>query len=168
MKITDPDVIKNGEKDLIDAIKEDLDLDAVKEILKHQIAQTVLSAKGGQIVVHDNQIAFRLDFDLNLSGSLMFDREGNHLPVRADDLIPPEPEDDASEDLELDDIRIDEALEEMGSELEEAVEAPEDNLSDLIPDDPGDEDAASDPSFEAEMDDILSENRDFWENKTDS
>lgn len=111
MKITDPDVIKTGEKDLIDAIKEDLDLEAVKEILKNQIAQTALSAKGGQIIVHDNQIAFRLDFDLNLSGSLIFDRDGNYIPQSNNN-----GDSDELEDIDLNDINIDDALEEMGPE----------------------------------------------------
>ena len=114
MKITDPDVIKNGEKDLIEAIKEDLDLSAVKEILKEQIARTVLTAKGGEIVVHDNQIAFRIDFDLNLSGSLMFDRAGNYISQ-----TPPVPDPDGSEpedleNLNIDDLSIDDAMEELG------------------------------------------------------
>lgn len=34
MKITDPGIIKNGEKDLIELLKEDLDLDAVREIIQ--------------------------------------------------------------------------------------------------------------------------------------
>ncbi|MCP4022695.1 MAG: hypothetical protein GY729_12700, partial [Desulfobacteraceae bacterium] len=70
MKITDPDVIKAGEKDLIDAVQDDLDWDAVKEIIKEKMAATALSSKGGQIVVHNNEIAFRIDFDISLSGSL--------------------------------------------------------------------------------------------------
>jgi hypothetical protein len=79
MKITDPQVIEDGEKDLITAVQEDLDLDAVKQILKDRIRASTLSSKGGQIVVHNNEIAFRLDFDINLSGSLLFDRQGNYI-----------------------------------------------------------------------------------------
>lgn len=85
MKITDPDIIKNGEKDLIDAVKEDLDLDVIKQILEKKIRASAMSSKGGQIIVHNNEIAFRLDFDLNLSGSLMFDRQGNYIPEADDD-----------------------------------------------------------------------------------
>ncbi|SDU30453.1 hypothetical protein [Desulfobacula phenolica] len=80
MKITDPDVIRNGENDLIKAVTDDLDLNAVKEIIKQRLAAADLSSRGGQIVVHNNEIAFRLDFDLQLSGSLMFDRQGNYIP----------------------------------------------------------------------------------------
>ncbi len=79
MKITDPEVIKSGEKDLIESVQEDLDLGAVREILKERMAVAALTSKGGQIVVHNNEIAFRLDFEVNLSGSLLFDRQGNLL-----------------------------------------------------------------------------------------
>lgn len=82
MKITDPEVIKNGEKDLIDAVQEDLDHGAVREILKERLTVAKLASKGGQIVVHGNQIAFRLDFEVNLSGSLLFDRDGNFIDDR--------------------------------------------------------------------------------------
>lgn len=114
MKITDPDVIKNGEKDLIEAIKEDLDLAAVKEILKEQIARTVLTAKGGEIVVHDNQIAFRIDFDLNLSGSLMFDRTGNYISKTPTVKDPDGSEPEDLENLNIDDLSIGDAMEELG------------------------------------------------------
>ncbi|MBC2703895.1 hypothetical protein [Desulfobacula sp.] len=80
MKITDPDVIKNGEKNLIEAVKDDIDLAAVKEILKKKMAATALSYKRGEIVVYNNKIAFRLDFETHLSGSFMFDRQGNYIP----------------------------------------------------------------------------------------
>ncbi len=80
MKITDPDVIKNGEKDLIDAVKDDLDLDTIKEIMQNKMNAKTISSKGGEIVVHNNEIAFRLDFNIEISGSLMFDRQGNYIP----------------------------------------------------------------------------------------
>lgn len=92
MKITDPQVIEDGEKDLIEAVREDLDLDAVRQILKERMAVSALSSKGGQIVVHNNKIAFRLDFDINLSGSLLFDREGNYIVESEKDTLAPEME----------------------------------------------------------------------------
>ncbi|MBU8848350.1 MAG: hypothetical protein KOO65_12580 [Desulfobacterales bacterium] len=80
MKITDPDIIKNGEKNLIEAVKDDIDLAVIKEVLKKKVAETALSYKGGELVVHNNEIAFRLDFDIRLSSSFMFDRQGNYIP----------------------------------------------------------------------------------------
>ena len=142
MKITDPDVIKTGEKDLIDAVKDDLDLDMVKEIIQNRMAAAALSSKGGEIIVHNNEIAFRLDFDIQLSGSLMFDRQGNYISEidetsKSDDTGDQEAE--VSEDLDLDDININDALEEVG---------PETILSD-------------------DEDEILDEDNDFEENLED-
>ncbi len=84
MKITDPEIIKTGEKDLIDAVKEDLDWEALKDIIKEKMSLAALESKDGQIIVHNNQVAFKINFDLKLSGSLMFDREGNYIPEDQD------------------------------------------------------------------------------------
>ncbi len=79
MKITDPQVILTGEQDLIASVQRDLDLDAVKDLLKERLTASALSPQGGRIVVHDNDVAFRLDYEINLNGSLLFDRNGNLL-----------------------------------------------------------------------------------------
>ena len=77
MRITDPQVIQDGEQDLIASVQKDLDLEAVKDLLKERLSASALSPKGGRIVVHDNDVAFRLDYEINLNGSLLFDRDGN-------------------------------------------------------------------------------------------
>lgn len=79
MQVTDPNVIKAGERDLIEAVKDDLDWDAVREIVKNRIELAKLESRGGEIVVHENRIAFRVDLSLNLDVSLMFDRDGNYI-----------------------------------------------------------------------------------------
>lgn len=147
MKITDPQVIRQGERDLIDSVQEDLDLDTVREILKERMSVAALSSKGGQIVVHDNQIAFRLDFEINLSGSLLFDREGNFIDEA--DALDSDPEAPVSpliqdresqgEDLygaghgdledDIDDDLMDDDITENSMDLEE-----EDDLSVDLPD----------------------------------
>jgi len=90
MKITDPKVILNGEKDLIASVQKDLDLDAVRDLFKERLTVRALSPKGGKIVVHNNDVAFRLDYEINLDGSLLFDRNGNLLK----DCEPTAPEQD--------------------------------------------------------------------------
>lgn len=179
MKITDPDVIKNGEKDLIQAVKDDLDLDIIKKIMQNKMNAESISSKGGEIVVHNNEIAFRLDFSIEISGSLMFDRQGNYisesdeedaLPI--DDLDPftdePDPETDLEPNLEPgseakieDDLYLKPELETSSdsvSETELSLE-PESEISenDDIQDDIVDED----------INDILKESRELWENKKD-
>ncbi len=125
MKITDPEVIRNGEKDLIDAVKEDLDMEAVRDIIKSRLTPDALTSKGGQIVVHDNQVAFRLDFEINLSGSLLFDRQGNYLTSAEDRNLPlGEPDDDS---LDTPDVIADEqALDAFDLDEPEDRDEPED------------------------------------------
>ena len=227
MKITDPQVIEDGEKDLINAVQEDLDLDAVKQILKDRMGASTLSSKGGQIVVHNNKIAFRLDFDINLSGSLLFDRQGNYIDdARENDTMEPDGNSEmAVEEFDAGKILTDEGIEAslseeislIDTELEEAGSAEtdpadqdiaeqvlEDNLSIGLPeygleDEPDlnakdsesltesnetdtqnledenleDIDLADEAVLQEEMLDddingILKESREFWEQKKDS
>lgn len=180
MKITDPGVIKSGEKDLIESLKEDLDLDVVREIIKKKMTAAALSPKGGEIVVHNNQIAFRMDFDLCLSGSLMFDRQGNHIPGpddpfdseegpeknNGDGPMVPEKNEDINTgekmeiglpDYDLDPLDDLDNLDELTEDPEPELELREDDAP-LIIDDLADDDIT----------DILKESRDFWEKKKDA
>jgi len=221
MKITDPQVIKNGEKDLIASVQEDLDPETVREILKERMAVAALESKGGQIVVHDNEIAFRLDFEVNLSGSLLFDRDGNLIEDQAADdehqdlLIGSEIGPDLDLENDLDDDLMDDSLEglediaparnltadpvddldeestddltidfpndmdddlddisnkldeDLYPELEELI-----NNESLTPEEQAPENKGSDDSGPKELDDdindILKESREFWEQKEDS
>jgi len=175
MKITDPDVIRNGEKDLIQAVKNGLDLNIIKKIMQNKMSAESISSKGGEIVVHNNEIAFRLDFSIEISGSLMFDRHGNYIPesdeedaLPIDDLDPFTDELDPETDLEPgSEAKIEDDLyleTEMGtssnyeseSELNREPE-PEISGNTDIQDDIVDED----------IDDILKESRELWENKKD-
>ncbi len=79
MRITDPEIIKTGEMDLINSVKDDLDWDVVKSIIKNRLKMKSLDSKGGEIVVVDGKIAFRIDLELKMSVSLMFDRDGNYI-----------------------------------------------------------------------------------------
>jgi hypothetical protein len=171
MKITDPHIIQTGEKKLIAAVQEHLDLKTLKNILMERMAETSFASRGGQIVVHDNQIAFRLDFDLQLSGSLLFDRQGNYIPDSSESRSEvnekkfkedshrssPPPETDLSDDEDEDDLDL--LMEEEEREQRFPVQD-EDSL------DPSDEDDLdSDDILDDDIDDILKESRDFWEQK---
>nr|NJM03854.1 hypothetical protein [Desulfobacula sp.] len=181
MKITDPGVIKSGEKDLIELLKEDLDLDVVREIIKKKMTAAALSPRGGEIVVHNNQIAFRMDFDLCLSGSLMFDRQGNHLPEEDEDIGTGEKTETGLLDYDLDHLdgpndpdNLD-ALDNM-DELDELYELDDPGNLDEPADDPepglelreDDAPLMADDLADDDITDILKESRDFWEQKKDS
>ncbi len=84
MKITNPEVIKNGESELIDAITADMDWVAIEEVFlkKHKLnIDDDVEYKKGDIVVYNNQIAYKLEFDVKVNLSILLDRDGNHISV---------------------------------------------------------------------------------------
>lgn len=84
MKITNYEVIQNGEQELIDAITADLDWEAIEEIFrqKHKLKlEDNVEYKKGDIVVYDGRIAYQLEFDVNIVLSVLLDREGKYIAV---------------------------------------------------------------------------------------
>lgn len=195
MKVTDPQVILNGEKDLIASVQKNLDLDAVRDLLKERLTVKALSPKGGKIVVHDNDVAFRLDYEINLDGSLLFDRNGNLLENGAGKALEDKPEEDAAPKsdpddiqdndirdnepgLEIDDLEDDFGFDQDDSDILEADDG--DELNDLNKSDDienlsvgelpdiglDDEDKESGQDIvDDDINDILQESRNFWEKK---
>lgn len=84
MKITDSEVIKNGEAELIDSITGDLNWQVIETLLKekHNLGlQDEVEYKQGDLVIHGGQIAYKLDFDVKVTLSVLFDRQGNCLDL---------------------------------------------------------------------------------------
>jgi len=82
LKITDSEVIRSGEKELLDIIIGDLDWEAIEKIVKekHQLRiQDDVEFRQGDIVVYDNTVAYKLDFDIKVTLTVLFDRDGNYL-----------------------------------------------------------------------------------------
>lgn len=77
MKITDPGIIKRGEQELLDSIKEKLDWKTIEELNKDTFKPGSFECTCGDIVVHDNQVAYKMDFEVRARFTLLFDREGN-------------------------------------------------------------------------------------------
>lgn len=88
MKITDSEIIKTSEKELIDAITGDLDWQVIEQLFRekyHLRLQDEVEYKRGDMVVHNDQIAYRLDFEVKVTLSVLFDRKGECLEVTAVD-----------------------------------------------------------------------------------
>lgn len=159
MKVTDPDVIKAGEKDLIESIKDDLDWNVIKEVFLQKIKSSSFDIKddslsfavsGGEIVVHEGAIAFRVDFQLRTETAIMFDRKGNYIPGRdhveynqIDQIVDDGELLDGIASMEADDILRDLADKQDAQEIDSIVNSNAMNHSDDIKD-------------------ILKESRDFW------
>ena len=144
MKITDPQVILNGEKDLIASVQKDMDLDAVRDLFKERLTASALSPKGGRIVVHDNDVAFRLDYEINLNGSLLFDRNGNLLEDSQSSTPKQDPQDedevpvsDLDDNLSINLPDYDDALDKEPGEAQAELLEPEDLPDDFQDAEPG-------------------------------
>ncbi len=84
MKITNSEIIKSGERELIDAITGDLDWRVIEKIVedKHHLSlRDDVDYKNGDLVVFENKIAYRLDFEVKVNLSVLFDRQGNYLKL---------------------------------------------------------------------------------------
>lgn len=84
MKITDSEIIKTGEQELIDAITADLDWGAIEEIFMkdhHLGIEEDIEYKSGDIVAVDNQIAYKLEFTVKVNLSVLLNRDGEYLSV---------------------------------------------------------------------------------------
>ena len=82
MKITDSEIIKNGEKELIDAITADLDWSTIEDIFLKQHNLKIeedIDYKRGDIVVSNNQVAYKLDFEVKVNFSILLDRNGDYV-----------------------------------------------------------------------------------------
>jgi hypothetical protein len=88
MKITSPETIQSSEKEFIDFINAELDWGAIEEMIleKHKLQlQDEVVYRQGDIVVYENQIAYQLDFDIKVSLSLIFNRQGDCLNIKTPD-----------------------------------------------------------------------------------
>lgn len=84
MKITNAEVIKSGEKDLIDSITADLDWGAIEDIFltEHNLGiDEDIEYKSGDIVAYENQVAYKLEFAVKVNLSVLINREGEYLSV---------------------------------------------------------------------------------------
>ncbi len=86
MKVMDRQVIRSGEQELIDGITADLDWGAVERVFadKHKLRLgEEVDYKSGDLVVHDQQVAYQLEFEVKIPLSIVLDRDGNCLSIRS-------------------------------------------------------------------------------------
>ncbi len=126
MKITNADVIKRGEAELINRITEDLDWRQIEGILEKKydmrLADARAAYRGGELQVQDNRLTYSLAFEATVTLSVRLDRHGECLDVEA--AIPGGQE-------------IGDASTESEGEAA-APESPEDKTADTDPGDQGD------------------------------
>jgi len=106
LKIADSEHIKSGEKDLIDSITADLDWDSLEKLIeeRHRFKlQDDVEYKSGDMLVYEDKVAYKLDFDIKVSLSVIFDRNGNCLNLETSDVNTITADSDETESTEKDD-----------------------------------------------------------------
>ena len=81
MSIIDSEVINKGEKGLLSSILTSLDMYQIENLFNKNYNLALkerLELKKGDIVVYNNQIAYRLDFSAVATFSLLMDKRGNY------------------------------------------------------------------------------------------
>ena len=84
MKLTNPETIQESEKDFIDTINAELDWEAIEKMLleKHSFTlQEEIEYKEGDLIVYNDQIAYKFDFEIKVPLSVIFNREGDCLEI---------------------------------------------------------------------------------------
>lgn len=84
MKLTNPETIQESEKEFIDTINAELDWEAIEKMLleKHNFTlQEEIDYKNGDLVVHEDRIAYKFDFEIRVPLSVIFNRDGECLEI---------------------------------------------------------------------------------------
>jgi len=84
LKLTNPESIQENEKEFIDTINAELDWDVIEQMLldKHNFAvQDDIEYKDGNLIVYNNEIAYKFDFQIKVPLSVVFNRGGECLSM---------------------------------------------------------------------------------------
>ena len=84
MKLTSQENIAQSEKEFIDTINAELDLEAIEKLLleKHKFTlQEEIDYKEGNLIVYNDNIAYKFDFEIRAPLSVIFNREGECLEI---------------------------------------------------------------------------------------
>ena len=138
LKITDSEVIKSGERELLDIIIGDLDWEAIEKVVKekHQLSiQDDVEFRQGDIVVYDNTVAYKLDFDVKVTLTVLLDRDGNYLSFSTsgdftrDEMVPDLEEEESEPESEMESSETDEviAAQDDDEAIQEETVQPEDS-----------------------------------------
>ena len=93
MKLTNPESIQESEKEFIDTINAELDWDVIEQMLldKHNLAvQDDIEYKDGNLIVYNNEIAYKFEFQIKVPLSVIFNRGGECLSMsstREDEML---------------------------------------------------------------------------------
>lgn len=118
MKIAEPESIKAGEEELISSIMEHLNSEIIKSIASGRLAVNNLEFRNGDMVIHENRIVYKMEFETSVAISVLFDREGNLIDENPEVTDPPE----TSRDDEMSGLSVEENSEDDDEDMERVME----------------------------------------------
>ncbi|MBU8911205.1 MAG: hypothetical protein KOO65_08045, partial [Desulfobacterales bacterium] len=86
MKLTKPAAIQECEKAFIDTINAGLDREAIEKMFFEKYSFTLqeeIDYKKGDLVVYNDNIAYKFDFEIKVPLSVIFNRQGECLELSA-------------------------------------------------------------------------------------
>lgn len=91
MKLMNPAAIQEGEKDLIDRIKKQLDWEIIRKILfdKYGVAlDDAIDYENCDLVIYNDEIVYKFEYEIKLPMSVLLNKKGRCLDITAqpDDL----------------------------------------------------------------------------------
>lgn len=133
MKLTNPETIQESEKEFIDTINAELDWEAIETMLleKHNFTlQEEIEYKNGDLVVFNDKIAYKFDFEIKVPLSVIFNREGECLEISTvrDDFN----EESEKEESEEEEFQDNEDMPSVNSEQDDKVARMASNIADMI------------------------------------
>ncbi len=102
-KVANTQAIEKATNDLIENVKKALNLKEIKQILEDQHNLEIsddIEVNNGEVIIHNNQIVYKMEFEVLLSLSVLLDGQGDYIP----------PEDTPEE-----------SIEQLGSQAEDIV-----------------------------------------------
>jgi hypothetical protein len=137
MKLINPETIQESEKEFIDTINAELDWDAIGKMLleKHSFTlQDEIDYKDGDLVVHNDAIAYKFDFEIKVPLTVIFNRGGECVEISTvRDNSDEEEQDEERQDEKIgDDFSPEELVSQIDPEKENKVAQMASNLADMI------------------------------------
>ena len=153
MKVTETDVIRSSEQELLDNVIAELDWSAIETLLKkkHGIRlQDDVALKTGDLVVHGGQVAYKMSFDVKLTLDVLFDRKGECIHLSAGETDPDEASDANPAPVTVDAPAANETVSDLADMMRD-INAPEPEKSETADaSDEEDPELATEPAVEDE------------------
>ena len=104
-KVASSKALEKAKEEMVKSVREALDMNEIKHILEDQHNLEIsddLQASGGEMIIRNNQLAYKMEFEVLLSFSVLLDTDGNYVP--------------------LEDSSPEEAIENLGSQAKDIIE----------------------------------------------